>query len=157
MCPVFQEPFREVAMGKAGTRRRRNRMKRFARAASADPDAFVRSWRRRLDSWCREIDRRAGRLRLDADRGWERRGRRAEPCFEVLERALELAGACGGRNLPMAWGRYRGTVYSVTRDVLVHACERAVAREVSPALGMPLPTERICRRLEDLAAAGNGR
>ncbi len=137
-------------MGKASTRRHRNRRKRFTREACENPDLFVRQWRLRLESWCEEIERLGGRLWVTAgnsEGGPPRLVCRARPCFEVLERALHLASACGGREVPMVWGRYRGTVYSVTEDVLTHACARAVARAVNPALHRLGSGEQVCRGL----------
>ena len=137
-------------MGKASTRRHRNRRKRLRQEALESPDRFVQQWRLRLGSWCEEIEHLGGRLWMTARSpggGAPRPICRSRRCFEVMERALRLADDCGGRDVPMVWGRYQGTVYSVTQDVLTHACQRALARAVDPALHRLGSADRVCRRL----------
>lgn len=75
-------------MGKAARQRRVKRMKFLARIAREDPQWFQIEWEKRITSWLKDIEVRAGRLRA-------KNKNQVKPAFEQIDEIMELLRCCG--------------------------------------------------------------
>lgn len=102
-------------MGKASTRQRKRRQEFLARLAADSPTMFQREWAQRLESWGREVRRRAGRL-------CEKNGAPVPPAFEIVVLAMKELAGCGNQAVTLEG--------DATREVLADQCCRALAQAV---------------------------
>jgi len=102
-------------MGKAAERRKAWRLQFLSSLAERHPERFQEEWNRRVDSWLREIQRRAGRL-------VDNYGHPVPPAFEVVEAARYLLAECGIREAALE------NYCSI--DVLVNECCKTLARHI---------------------------
>jgi hypothetical protein len=88
ICRLSANLNREVHMGKAARQRRLKRMKFLARIARENPELFEAEWEKRVTSWLKDIQIRAGRLR-------SKKKNPVKPAFEQIDEIMELLRYCG--------------------------------------------------------------
>ena len=83
--------------------------------ALESPKRFQSKWSKRLESWAREVRRRADRLT-------DRNGSDMPMAFSLIDQAMDELTACGAEAVELEG--------EGTREVLTHACCSAVAAAV---------------------------
>lgn len=102
-------------MGKASRRRKKRRLEYLGRLARENPRKFQSEWAKRLASWSREANRRAGRLTGDGDAS-------DQTAFALVDEALDVLSGCGPKAVDLEGAD--------TKDVMTDSCCWAVAKAV---------------------------
>ena len=105
-------------MGKASNRRKIRRAKQLAELAASDPESFQRKWNQKMDSWLKEVLRRAKISIKDNEN-------KALPIFDLVDSA-RLVLDCGVNDNTLN--------DSCSIDVLINECCKAVSSKADGRL-----------------------
>lgn len=111
-------------MSKSGERRLRSDALYLTQLAQMDLEKFHREFNKRLRSWLEEIRRRGNALRDDIYSDQPDAGSDEARVFGILEKVNRLLALCAPE--------VEREVGAKTRNLLKHACAKAVALTVSP-------------------------
>ena len=102
-------------MGKASTRRKKKRQEHLKRLVRKNPGKFRSEWAKRIESWTKEAERRAVRLKDD-------NGIPVPSAFTLVDIALNELTRCGEEAVSVE--------YKETKEVMTDSCCRAVSKAV---------------------------